>query len=232
MIGIVAGRLAEKYHRPVVVVGFDQAGVKPGSGSARSAGGLDLHQTLARCGEHLLSHGGHAAAAGLRIEETRMEAFRAAFCEIAESEIKQTDRVAEIAIDVEAPLSQLTLGTVQQIEQLAPFGEGNPRPILSANGVKLAEPPKRMCGGECHLSVLLDQHGVKLRSVAFGQGDWAEELEQTEGPIEVAYRPVINQFRGRRSVELHLVDGRPAQTTVSTDRERISRPVLHSIPQP
>ncbi len=79
VIGIVAGRLAEKYHRPVVVVGFDQAGVKPGSGSARSAGGLDLHQTLARCGEHLLSHGGHAAAAGLRIEETRMEAFRAAF---------------------------------------------------------------------------------------------------------------------------------------------------------
>jgi single-stranded-DNA-specific exonuclease len=121
--------------------------------------------------------------------------------------------VAEIAIDAEAPLSQLTLGTVQQIEQLAPFGEGNPRPILSASGVTLAEPPKRIGGGERHLSVRLDHYGVKLRCVAFGQGDWAEELVQTEGPIEVAYRPVINQFRGRRSVELHLVDWRPAPTS-------------------
>jgi single-stranded-DNA-specific exonuclease len=208
VIGIVAGRLAEKYHRPVVVVGFDQAGVKPGSGSARSAGGLDLHRALTKCGEHLISHGGHAAAAGLRIDEAHLDAFRAAFCEVAESELKQADRVAEIAIDAEAPLSQLTLGTVQQIEQLAPFGEGNPRPILAASGVRLADPPRRMGGGERHLSVRLDHHGVKLRSVAFGQGDWAEPLAATEGPIDVAYRPVINEFRGRRSVELHLVDWR------------------------
>jgi single-stranded-DNA-specific exonuclease len=216
VIGIVAGRLAEKYHRPVVVVGFDQAGVKPGSGSARSAGGLDLHRTLARCGEHLISHGGHAAAAGLRIDEAHLDAFRAAFCEIAESEIKQTDRVAEIAIDAEAPLSQLTLGTVEQIEQLAPFGQGNPRPILAAHGVTLAEPPKRMGSSERHLSVRLDHHGVKLRSVAFGQGDWAEELVQVDGPLEIAYRPVINQFRGRRSVELHLVDWRVPTSSSSS----------------
>jgi single-stranded-DNA-specific exonuclease len=65
-----------------------------------------------------------------------------------------------------------------------------------------------MGGGERHLSVRLDHHGVKLRSVAFGQGDWAEPLAATEGPIDVAYRPVINEFRGRRSVELHLVDWR------------------------
>ncbi len=212
VIGIVAGRLAEKYHRPVIIVALDQMGVKPGSGSARSAGGLDLHQALQQCSEHLVSHGGHAAAAGLRIEESKLEAFRADFCEYAAAEIKQSERVAEIAIDAEAPLSQLTLQTVQQIEQLAPFGAGNPRPVLSANGVRLAEPPRRMGGGERHLSVRLDQHGVKLRSVAFGQGDWAEELEQTDGPLEVAYRPVINEFRGRRNVELHLVDWRQTQT--------------------
>jgi single-stranded-DNA-specific exonuclease len=210
VIGLVAGRLAEKYHRPVVMIALDQVGARPGTGSARSAGGFDLYQALQACGEHLLSFGGHAAAAGLKIEESRIDPFRADFCEYAAGEIAQADRVAEIRIDAEAPLSQLTLQTVLQIEQLAPFGEGNPRPILCASGVLLAEPPKRMGNGDRHMSGKLSQHGVALRCVAFGQGDWVDQLVSTPGPIDIAYRPVINDFRGRRSVELHLVDWRPA----------------------
>lgn len=208
VIGIVAGRLAEKYHRPVVVIALDQVGAKPGTGSARTAGGLDLHRALAACSEHLLGFGGHAAAAGLQIDEDRVEAFRGDFCDYAASEISDANREAEIRIDAEAPLSQLTLQTLLQIEQLAPFGAGNPRPVLSANGVRLGETPKRMGGGERHLSAKISQHGVTLRSVAFGQGDWADELAQLSGPFDIAYRPVINDFRGRRNVELHLVDWR------------------------
>jgi single-stranded-DNA-specific exonuclease len=208
VIGIVAGRLAEKYYRPVIIISLDQVGVKPGIGSARSACGLNLHAALHACGEHLLAYGGHAAAAGLKVEESKIDRFRADFCEYAASEIAEEDRVAEIRIDAEAPLSQLTLRTVQQIEQLAPFGTGNPRPVLSASDVRLAEAPRRMGGGERHLSVKLNQHGVVLRAVAFGHADWADELVETNGPIEIAYRPVINDFRGRRSVELHLVDWR------------------------
>ena len=213
VIGIVAGRLAEKYHRPVVIIALDQVGAKPGTGSARSAGGLHLHQALTACSEHLLSYGGHAAAAGLKIEESRIDHFRADFCEYASGEVADADRVAEIRIDAEAPLSQLTMQTVQQIEQLAPFGEGNPRPILCASRVGLAEPPKRIGGGERHLSARITQHGVTLRSVAFGQGDWADELVQVRGPFDIAYRPVINEFRGRRNVELHLVDWRTSAAT-------------------
>ena len=208
VIGIVAGRLAEKYHRPVVIIALDQVGSKPGTGSARTAGGLDLHKALTACSEHLIGFGGHAAAAGLKIAEDRVEQFRADFCDYAACEITEANRVAEVRIDAEAPLSQLTLQTLQQIEQLAPFGAGNPRPVLSASGVTLGEPPKRMGGGERHLSAKISQHGVTLRSVAFGQGDWAEELAQLPGPFDIAYRPVINEFRGRRNVELHLVDWR------------------------
>ncbi len=208
VIGIVAGRLAEKYHRPVIVIALDQVGSKPGTGSARSAGGLDLHKALSTCSQHLISFGGHAAAAGLKIDENRLEQFRAEFCDHAEVEIADANRVAEVRIDAEAALSQLTLQTVQQIELLAPFGAGNPRPVLSANSVSLGEPPKRMGGGERHFSAKISQHGVTLRSVAFGQGDWAEELAQLQGPFDIAYRPVINEFRGRRNVELHLVDWR------------------------
>ena len=73
-----------------------------------------------------------------------------------------------------------------------------------------------MGGGERHLTVRLSQHATKLRAVAFGQGDWADEMTQLKTPIDVAYRPVINEFAGRRTVELHLVDWRPAKIATST----------------
>ncbi len=213
VIGIVAGRLAEKHHRPTILLALDPLGVKPATGSARSAGGLNLHQALAACSEHLTRYGGHAAAAGLTIDENRIEAFRADFCEFAASEIATEDRVPEIVIDVEAPFSQLTLKTVQQIEQLAPFGQDNPRPLLCSSEVNLAEPPRKMGAGERHLSLKLGQHDVRLRGVAFSRGEWADALLKLNGPLDVAYRPVINEFRGRRNVELHIVDWRPAKQT-------------------
>lgn len=212
VIGIVAGRLAEKHHRPVVLIALDQLAAKPGIGSARTAGGLDLHAALANCTEHLVSHGGHAAAAGLKIDESKVDAFRAAFCEYADTMISGDQRVAEITIDAEATFSQLTLEIVKQIGRLEPFGAGNPRPLLASGAVRLAEPPRRIGNGERHLSLRLQQHGVQIRAVAFGQGEWCEEIAQCPTPIDVAYRPVINEFRGRQNVELHLVDWRPAKS--------------------
>ncbi len=214
VIGIVAGRLAEKYHRPTVIISWDQVGARPGVGSARSAGGLNLYQALAVCSHHLLSHGGHAQAAGLKIAENKLAAFRSEFFEHVASEVSDSNRVAEVCIDAEAPLSQLTMQTLQQIEQLAPFGQGNPRPILCASGVRLAEPPRRIGEGERHLSLKLQQHGITLRGVGFGHGDAADELARLEVPLDVAFRPVINEFRGRRTVEVQLVDWRPAETPV------------------
>jgi single-stranded-DNA-specific exonuclease len=204
VIGIVAGRLAEKYHRPVVLISWDKFGMKPGIGSARSVPGFNLHAALAACEEHLLGHGGHAAAAGLRIEEDKLERFRADFCEHVAAEMTDGQRVAELAIDAEAPLSAFTLQTVRQMEQLAPFGQGNARPLVCTSGVSLASPPKPIGSGH-HLSLQLTQHDVRLRAVAFGGGDWADDLAAA-GQIDVAFRPVINDFRGRQSVELHLVD--------------------------
>lgn len=209
VIGIVAGRLAEKYHRPVALVSFDPLGAKPGVGSARSVPGFDLHAALAACGDHLLSHGGHHAAAGLHVEESQLAAFRASFCEHASSEIAPPERVAELRIDAEATLSSLTLAAVEQLERLAPFGQENPRPCLCATMVRLAEPPKKIGGGERHLSLKLVQHGVRMRGVAFGGADWAGPLAQA-GEISIAFRPVINEFNGRKSVEMHLCDWQAA----------------------
>jgi single-stranded-DNA-specific exonuclease len=211
VIGIVAGRLAEKYYRPVVVIAWDQVGAKPGMGSARSAGGLNLHEALAACSQHLLSHGGHAQAAGLKIKESKLDAFRTEFYDYVASAVSNDSRVPDLHIDAEAPLSQLTYQTVQQIDQLAPFGEGNPRPVLCAGGVTLSEPPRRMGGGDRHLALKVRQHGVSMRAVGFGQGEKADDLARVDGPFDIAFRPVINDYRGRRSVEMHLVDWRVAE---------------------
>lgn len=208
VIGIVAGRLAEKYCRPVVMIALDQLGQAIGQGSARSANGLNLHQALAACSGELLAHGGHAAAAGLRIEEANVDRFRDRFCEYVAGEISAEDRIAEVRIDAEAPFAQLTMNTVQQMEQLAPFGHANPRPVLCTTGVTCIGAPRRMGGGDRHLAATFQQHGKSLRAVAFGKGEWAEPLGDTNKPLDVAYRPVINEFRGRRSVEIQLVDWR------------------------
>jgi single-stranded-DNA-specific exonuclease len=209
VIGIVAGRLAERFHRPVVMISWDNAGLRPGIGSARSVPGFNLHEALADCGEFLLTHGGHAAAAGLKIEEHQLDGFRGAFCEVAATQISTDQREAELFVDVEAPFSAFTLDTARQLERLAPFGHGNTRPLLCTTGVTLNGPPKPLGASGHHIAMMLSQHGVTLRTVAFGGGDWADELAAVDGPLDIAFRPVINDFRGRQSVELHLVDWRP-----------------------
>lgn len=213
VIGLVAGRLADKYHRPVVMISLDQLGIKPGTGSGRSPNGLNLHTALASCSEHLLGYGGHAAAAGLRIEESRVDAFRAAFCEYAASEATGAIKVGEIRIDAEGPFCQLTTETVRQIQSLAPFGSGNPRPVLCATGVRLSEPPKKMGATEKHLQLKLVQQQTRIRGVGFGQAEWADELAAASTPLDIAYRPVINDYRGRQTVEVQLVDWRVSETS-------------------
>jgi len=199
----------EKYHRPVVVISFDPLGIKPGVGSARSVPGFNLYAALKQCDEFLLGCGGHTAAAGLQIEESQLEGFRAAFCEVAAREISEENRVGQLNIDAEAALSEFTLASVRQIERLEPFGEANPRPLLCASNVTLARPPKTMGKDGNHLNLELDQHGVRLRAVAFGAGEWAEELTNLNGPIDIAFRPKINVYGGRQSVQLYLEDWRP-----------------------
>jgi single-stranded-DNA-specific exonuclease len=159
----------------------------------------------------LLGFGGHAAAAGLKIDEARIDAFRVAFCEHAAGETSSAGKVGEIRIDAEGPFCQLTHETVRQIQSLAPFGCGNPRPVLCATGVRLAEPPKRIGASERHLSLKLMQQQTRMRGVGFGCADWADELAAVSSPLDIAYKPVINDFRGRQSVEIQLVDWRVSE---------------------
>ncbi len=211
VIGVVAGRMAEKHAKPVLILSMDATGKTQAVGSGRVGGtGIDLHAALSECSERLIKFGGHKAAAGLTIEEDQIDAFRGDFCEAIARQWSERDIVPEIVIDAEASLGQLNLETVKQIETLAPFGAGNPRPTLFCGNIELDEPARRMGGGDRHLSVKLRQGTKTIRGVAFSAGDWCDALNETKGTIEIAYRPVINEFRGFRKVEVHLVDWRPS----------------------
>ena len=217
VVGIVASRLAERFHRPVVVIARDENPQRPAIGSLRSVPGFDVHAALHACREHLLSHGGHAAAAGLRIDESRIPGFKAAFLAAVAERLPPSLREADIVIDAETTLAAMTLTTVEQIETLAPFGQDNPRPVLCASGVTLAEPARTMGKGDRTLAMNLLQHGAKIRGVAFGAAEWISELPEPGQPFHVAFSPKINEFLGRRTAELEIVDWRPAGIDVGME---------------
>jgi len=211
IIGIVSGRLSEKFHRPVVLISKDKMENKPGTGSGRSVRGLDLYAAFEACSEHLVQFGGHAAAAGMRVEDTQIDLFRDAFCEYVETELPAELRKAELIIDAEFPFSAFDAGMIRRIDSMAPFGRGNTRPIICTRGVTLAESPKTMGNDNRHFTARFQQHKTSLRAVAFGVAEWVEQMQQHDGPIDVAFHPVINDFRGYANVELQLIDWRPSE---------------------
>ncbi|NCX99416.1 MAG: hypothetical protein EBX35_12795 [Planctomycetia bacterium] len=225
VVGIVAGRLAERFHRPVVVIAQGAHEGLVASGSVRSVSGFDVHAALMPCRRLLVTCGGHAAAAGLRVDEGRIDEFREAFVAEVAARMPAELRRAQLALDGETTLAGLSLHAVEQIEQLAPFGQGNRRPVLCASRVALLEPPRAIGGGGRHLAMRLVQHGTKIRGVAFGGADWLPHLPPPGQPFHVAFKPKINEFQGRRTAELELVDWRPEGIDVGTDLPQLAATV-------
>ncbi len=212
VIGIAAGRIAERYHRPTILISTDSMGNRPGVGSCRTSCGVNLYQALAATSEHLIKFGGHPAAAGLSIDPDNIDAFREDFCEQVINQVGTEDLIPDLEIDAEALISQMTLPTMNELQKLAPFGQQNPRPILCATGVQLAAPPTTMGSDGRHISLQLKQHDSRIRAVGFGKGEWLQRIDHAAGTYDFAFKPVINEYRGRRNVELHLIDFRPTES--------------------
>jgi len=202
VIGIVAARLVELYHRPTLLITQED---DYGQGSGRSIPGFNLFQALEPCADLLRSFGGHKMAAGLRMDLANLEAVRARLEEYADRTMKPEDLVPSLAIDAETTLVSLTTATVKELLRLAPFGQGNSRPIFAATGCTLAAPPSRMGKGGSHLALNISQGGVCLRATWWGAGGLADELAKAR-TVDIAFRPRINTFRNTESVELDLQD--------------------------
>jgi single-stranded-DNA-specific exonuclease len=196
VIGIVASRMAERHHRPVVVVSLDSEG--SGRGSGRSIPGFDLLAALEACSEHLVRFGGHRAAAGLELRAESLDAFREAFATHADAVLGPEDLVRTERVDAIVGGAALGLDLAEDLERLAPFGMGNP-------GVRLLVPSARVRdvrpmgeGKHCRFSLHSGGHralGVSFGRPALGVGE--------EDPVDAAVRLEVNHWNG--SVEPRLV---------------------------
>ena len=212
VIGIVAGRLAEQLGRPVLLVVLRADGI--GSGSGRSVPGFALHEAPACCRENLVSHGGHAAAAGFRILPERIDDFRDQFCAYAARHFPAGPPVPTLTLDAEVPLSSLTAGLLAQIDRLEPYGAANPRPKFLAADLEIVGDPRKIGGGERHLTFRVRQGTTALRCIAWGMADRLDELLSVERRVCVAATPKINEWNGYRAVELEVVDFQAGPTAV------------------
>jgi len=202
VIGIVASRLVDRFARPAILVAFNGDG---GQGSGRSVPGFHMRDALAACSQHLASFGGHAMAAGIRIERDRIEAFAAAIGEYARQHLREEDLAASLPVDAETTLASLDFGTASCFARMGPFGQGNPRPIVAVRGCQVVGPPRRMGRGGGTASVVLAQNGTRMRAVGFGMGDLADLLVGVH-TVDIAGVPMLNEFRGVTSVEIQLKD--------------------------
>lgn len=212
VIGIVAGRLAEQFARPVVLIAVKPAsdgGLPVGQGSGRSIPGYPLHEALTACTDLLLAHGGHKMAAGLRIRADQIDAFRDRFRDHAAQAFPGGPPPPTLDLDAEVPLNALTFGLIQELDRLEPYGSDNPRPLLLAGGLQLVGQPRRMGAGERHMHFRVRQGGTTLRAVAFSMGDRFEELLSGGGQCSLAFTPKVNEWQGYRSIELEVTDFQP-----------------------
>jgi single-stranded-DNA-specific exonuclease len=207
LIGIVAGRLVELYHRPVLMIALRDN--HAGQGSGRSIAGFKLHEALAECDGHLLSHGGHASAAGFRIDPGRVGPFQEHFCQVAAKRLGPEPSPMTLVLDAEVPLASLTPGLLASLKKLEPYGAGNPQPLFLAGGLQVIGTPKKVGGGERHLSFRVRQEGKEFHAIAFGQADRAEELMSASGHCCLVFTPRLNDYNGFRRVDLEIRDLQP-----------------------
>ena len=199
VIGIVASRLVDRYHRPSAVISL-QDGV--GKGSLRSIPGFHLFQGLEECAPVLMSFGGHAQAAGLVIAEDQLPAFRERFEAVVAGRTQPADFEAGLTLDAEWRLNQLDRKLVDDLARLEPHGPGNPEPLFAARGVLVTQ--CRVVKDK-HLFLVLQEGGVNIEGWAFGQGP--------EGPepgdlIDVAYTPELHRHRDREYIRIRIKDFR------------------------
>jgi single-stranded-DNA-specific exonuclease len=196
VIGVVASRIVERYHRPTVLIALGDAG---GQGSARSVPGFDVLAALHACSEHLERYGGHRAAAGMTLGPRRWEAFRAAFERRAEQLLTPELLTPVERVDAIVSGSELGLGLIEELERLEPTGIGNPACRLLVPGARLRNP--RPMGEGQHLRFLVAAGGTRSPAVAFGcEGRLPAGPDD---PVDATFRLERNCWKGR--VEPRLV---------------------------
>ena len=206
VIGIVASKLVDAFHRPAIVLAIE-GDVAYGSG--RSIPGFDLLAALERCRDLFTRFGGHRQAAGLTLEASRLKEFRARITEDADARLGPDELTPRLRIDGALPLPAITAGVIEGVATLAPFGVGNRRPIFHADGVAIVDGPRTV--KERHLKMSVRQGRRVFRAIAWQAAERADFLNAHRAALNLAFSLTENHYRGQTFVELSVADVQEAR---------------------
>lgn len=203
VVGLVAGRLAEEYFRPVVVM---EEGESESRASCRSIPQFDITNALDQCADLLVRHGGHALAAGFTVTNENIPALHDRLMNMAQDALSGQELTPTLDVDTEVDIHRLGFDLVKELELLEPTGHSNSAPVFITRNVHVAE--CRTVGNENkHLKLKISRASQRpLDAIGFGLGDWAQELPER---IDIAYQLEINEWQGRKSLQANLQDVRP-----------------------
>jgi single-stranded-DNA-specific exonuclease len=201
VIGIVASKLVETFHKPAIVLSFDGDEVH---GSCRSIPAFDMLAGLESCADLFVKFGGHRQAAGLTMEKGRVAEFRARINRWADERLEPDDLIPRLRVDAELPLAGIESGVVEGLDALAPFGLGNPRPVFDATTVEIVHGPTRM--KDRHLAMSVKQNGRVFRAIAWRGAERAAFLEEHRKGVRLAYSLDKNTYQGETTIELNVAD--------------------------
>ena len=199
--GIIAGRIKERYYRPTFVLTKGETGVK---GSGRSIEAYDMFAEMSRCRELFTKFGGHKLAAGLSLEEEKVEVFRKRINELAD--LTEEDLQMKVSIDMRLPFPYINEELIHELKILEPFGKGNGKPLFAESKLRVIQP--RIFGNnrnvlKCRLE---DQQGNQMEAVYFGEvEDCLRQMEKKQ-IMSFTYYPSINEYMGRRTIQLTIVN--------------------------
>lgn len=205
VIGIVASRVVERIHRPVIIVALDG---EEGRGSARSVPGFDLFQAVDACGHLLGRYGGHRQAAGMDVAADQVDALRQAFNAAVRAQMGGQHPVPRLGADLTVALDELDEDVLRFLPYFGPFGIGNGRPSFLARGVTQIRPARVV--GEGHLKLFVEQGGRSFEGIGFGLANRVSPDALGEGPLDLVFQVRPNTFQGETRMELRLRDVRPS----------------------
>jgi len=206
-VGIVASRLVERFQKPAVVIAFDEHGF--GCGSVRSVPGLDVCRVLEKCSDMLDGYGGHPAAAGLKIWEENFPGFQERFSSLVAAGRRDTATSTVLDVDAQVSLGQLNHRLLRELAQLQPFGVGNPEPTFMAVGLRVLE---QRIVGDNHLKLIVRQNqSVPFDTIGFRMGSWDGVKRLQEHPIDLAFVPERNRWKGLDRIQLRIRDVRVSE---------------------
>jgi single-stranded-DNA-specific exonuclease len=201
VVGIVASRVLQEFYRPTFIIGGDGDQWR---GSGRSIAGFDLAAALRECDDLLVRHGGHAMAAGVTIEPGKVDAFRARLNDLARRTLKADDLIAPLRLDAEVALNAISLETLAALDQLSPTGMGNSTFQFFARRVRHQRPLQRIGAEKQHVKMWVTDGAATHECVWWNAGNGSLPV----GEFDLAFAPQVNEFNGRRSVQLKVLDWR------------------------